>query len=181
MTPWLRGCRPLRWPEEVSELQTLVAGCHPDRAMRPDLYYFAHPTIVAADPDGLVAYAVMTMAPAIPGTVPVPAVYCMDTGVHPRARGAGFGRLLLELRFAIGRACGAVLATGTVRPDNRQMAAIHREVGMLAHGPLLPGCFTDVSPPADGQVMIAHPPALDAAVEATLGDAVEPGRRWDRP
>lgn len=174
---WLKGCRPLRWPEEVSELQRLVAECHPERTPRPDLYFFAHPTIVTDDEDGIVGYAVMSMAPAIEG-VPHPAVYCHDTGVHPRARGAGLGRILLLLRWAIGRQCGATIAVGTVNPENRQMAAIHRETGMEAVGPLLPGCFTDVSPAADGRVMRAGPEALDAAVDEMLLEAT---RRWDRP
>lgn len=180
MTPWPRGCRPLRWPEEVDELQGLVYLCHPERSPRSDLHYFAHPTIVSEDASGsLVAYAVLSMAPVMDvGGVPVPCVYLMDTGVHPRARGAGLGRHLLLLRCAIGRQCGAILAAGTVRIDNREMAAIHKEVGMEPRGDILHGIFTDVTPPADGRLMIAPPEVLDAAVEATLHDPV---RRWDRP
>lgn len=180
--PWPRGARPLHYPEELEELLNLVATCHPTRAPRPELHYFAHPTLVVADDEGLCAYAVLAMhAAASDVGMPVSAVICMDTGVHPRAQGAGLGRLLLQLRFAIGRAAGAVIAVGTVRPDNRQMAAIHRDVGMEAHGPVLPGHFTDLKPPADGQLMIAPPEALEAAEAAIDEECEATHRRWDRP
>jgi len=182
MTPWPRGARPLRYPDEIDELQALVALCHPQRDPRPpDLHYFAHPTLVVADAHGLVGYAVLSMqAAGGAGGLPVSAVVCMDTGVHPRARGTGLGRTLLQMRFAIGRLCGAGIAIGTVRPDNRPMAAIHREVGFDPTGPVLPGHFTDHHPPADAQAMLALPPALDAAVEA-MTETEAPLRRWDRP
>jgi hypothetical protein len=179
--PWPRGARPLRYPEEIDELQALVAECHPGRDPRPDLHYFAHPTIVVADDEGLVGYSVMSMQVASSElALPVASVMCMDTGVHPRGRGAGLGRLLLQLRYAIGRACGAVVAIGTVRPDNRAMAAIHREVGMEPKGAVMRGHFTDLDPPADAQLMIAPPEALEAADEA-VSEAEDPLRRWDRP
>lgn len=179
VTPWPRGCRPLSWPDEVDELLELVEHCHPERQPREALHYFAHPTIVVDDAVGLVGYAVLTMAPAMPeGGVTVPAVYGVDCGVHERARGTGLGTLLLQLRFAIGRQCGAVIAAGTVNPANRHMAAIHRAVGMDPKGDPLKGVFTDVTPPADGQVMMAGPLALDEAVVAVFHD---PLRRWDKP
>ena len=49
---------------------------------------------------------------------------------------------------------------------------------MEAKGEIQRGLFTDVTPPADGRVMVAGPAALDEAVEAVL---LDPLRRWDRP
>ena len=181
VTPWSRGCRPLRWPEEVAGppgarrgLPSRPAGAGGSALLRaPDHRHRGPATGWSATP------SCRWRPPWTPGGVPVPCVYLLDTGVHPRARGAGLGRHLLLLRFAIGRLCGAVIAAGTVRPDNREMAAIHREVGMEAKGEMLRGIFTDVTPPADGRLMVAGPGGAgrgrggrDARPAAAMGPAM---------
>lgn len=176
--PGAPDLRPLRWETEIEELQALVALCHPGRATRPNLYFWMHPTLVAVDRIGIAGYAVVSMIPPLKD---MPVAYLVDTGVHPRARGTGLGYQLLVARLGLAYASGALLALGTVRDDNTPMRAIHRELGMQ-DGELIPGGYTDLTPPVDARVVYAPTEVMDRAHQMLFGgEEDDQRRRWDQP
>jgi GNAT superfamily N-acetyltransferase len=117
--------RPLRFPDEVAELQTLVAICHPTRKARDDDWWFVHPTIVAVHDGALVGYASLSIQAMMH------MLMLMDCGVSPSARGGKLGRRLMQYRLDLGREFGCKQALGAVAPENVAMRRIAAEVGLV--------------------------------------------------
>jgi ribosomal protein S18 acetylase RimI-like enzyme len=116
--------RPLRFPDEVAELQTLVAICHPTRKARDDDWWFVHPTIVAVQDTALVGYATLIINPL------TKILTLMDCGVAPEARGQHLGWRLMEYRLELGREYGCQFIAGAVAPDNGPMRRIAVRAGL---------------------------------------------------
>ena len=80
----------------IGELQALVKHCHPTRMARPNVWYFAHPTIVVDSDSGYVGYTSFSIGYGMGLTI-----HLMDTGIREDYRGKGLAKQLMIERIEI--------------------------------------------------------------------------------
>jgi GNAT superfamily N-acetyltransferase len=122
--------------EDLDALAALHALCHPTWGPRPELWWFAHPTLVLEEDGQLIGSTSFSVA--YPPTVALARLHPAEIGyghgvsVHPGRRGQGLGWTLAEARHAVLRALGITFFIGQTQPDNAPMLAIFARQGLAA-------------------------------------------------
>ena len=128
----------------IKELQELVSQCHPTKKPKPDVWYFANPTLVLDSDSGYVGYTAFSIGYGS-GTV----MHLMDTGIRADYRGKGLAKQLMLARLDIARALEITLAIGATTPDNVPMKRLLEDLGFHACQ-RVSKYYHDEDPPRDG-------------------------------
>ena len=107
--------------EDEEQVRAIFAVCHPDKYPQPDNWYFAHPTLVVAFSNNIVAFTSFTVV-VLPGHGPT--LYGEDICVHPDYRRNNIAKALHTARLVIGRSVGAKVFMGVTHKENRAVISV---------------------------------------------------------
>lgn len=123
---------------DAAAVNRLYAACHPTWPIKPEGFWWAHPTLVLMGRSGdIIGATAMTLGLA-------PATELAELLAHNRAevgwghgvyvdpahRGKGYGWMLADARHQALRALGAGFFLGMTQPDNTPMRAIFARQGL---------------------------------------------------
>lgn len=118
--------------------------CYPDLPEPAESWYFANPTFVAVNDDGLLMGFTSFTVVILP--MHGKTMYGQHVMVHPEQRGKGIAKELHLARLTIARDLGCALFFGVVHDDNKSMIKILTDAGAHRCVPAADGGFVYVCP-----------------------------------
>ena len=139
-------------PDEDAKVRALFALAHPGWPEPRGPWYFAYPTLVVENEEGVligVTSCSVSRAPS-PDLAAYGdrVLYGEDVIVHPDHRGRGHGWRLCEARLALGRQIGAALFLGMTWTANHAMRRIFEREGASRYQ-AIPRAYPQHPPPDD--------------------------------
>ena len=113
-------------PHHENTVREIFALCHPDVPPRAAEWYWAYPTLVLIEADGVVGFTSFSLSPGPTGIL---TVFGNDLCVIPAWQKQGLGWALAQARSDIGRRLGAKGFVGLTAADNVPMQRIFERQG----------------------------------------------------